>query len=409
MKARLAALLLLCPLAVLPALAEPLDRSPRPPANPAFTAPVADTTEARAMAMLIGPALPESGIPAAKPAIAAPPVNPRLDMVTLSTLNQAPAAEVAVADMPPDTPMVGEMLPASMPQPLALSAAPVAAAKAALLAGPDLPAAPVAAPALKPRPRPEAVEKRAAARAATPAAAETETAGAAGALPGAAERANTSILVSSLRPKQKPTNILQLASASAPVPSPSPVTVPEKDVGKGKKKLKEPASAKGSVCGVAAIKGENIAPITSKVQGCGLSDGVRVTSVSGVRLSMAATIDCATAKALNTWVERVAQPAYGNQITEFQVAGHYVCRPRNNKKGAKVSEHGRGKAVDISGFRLASGKVIQVLGGFDKTMRKAHKGACGIFGTTLGPGSDGYHEDHLHFDTAAHRSGAYCR
>ena len=58
---------------------------------------------------------------------------------------------------------------------------------------------------------------------------------------------------------------------------------------------------------------------------------------------------------------------------------------------------------------VASGKVIRVLGGFDKTMRKAHKGACGIFGTTLGPGSDGYHEDHLHFDTAAHRSGAYCR
>lgn len=406
MKARLAALLLLCPLAVLPALAEPLERSPRPPANPAFAAPLAETSETRAMAMLIGPVMPETSIPAAKPAIAAPPVNPRLPVITLSTSNRAPAAEAAVAgispDMPPDMPLVGEMLPASLPQPLPLPPAPVAAAKAVLLAGPELPAAPVAAPALKPRPRPEAVEKLAAARAADPAPGVTEAAPTDEA---AAVPANASILVSSLRPKQKPANIVQLASA----PVPSPVTVPEKETGKGKKKSKEPVSAKGSVCGVAAIKGEKIAPITSKVQGCGLSDGVRVTSVSGVRLSMAATIDCTTARALNTWVERVAQPTYGNQITELQIAGHYVCRPRNNKKGAKVSEHGRGKAVDISGFRLASGKVIRVLGGFDKTMRKAHKGACGIFGTTLGPGSDGYHEDHLHFDTAAHRSGAYCR
>ena len=34
---------------------------------------------------------------------------------------------------------------------------------------------------------------------------------------------------------------------------------------------------------------------------------------------------------------------------------------------------------------------------------------AGIFGTTLGPGSDGYHEDHMHFDTAHQRGGAYCR
>ena len=44
-----------------------------------------------------------------------------------------------------------------------------------------------------------------------------------------------------------------------------------------------------------------------------------------------------------------------------------------------------------------------------KTLRPAHKAACGVFGTTLGPGSDGYHEDHMHFDTAAHRNGSYCR
>jgi hypothetical protein len=38
-----------------------------------------------------------------------------------------------------------------------------------------------------------------------------------------------------------------------------------------------------------------------------------------------------------------------------------------------------------------------------------HRAACGRFGTTLGPGSDGMHEDHLHFDTARHANGPYCR
>lgn len=232
---------------------------------------------------------------------------------------------------------------------------------------------------LRPKPRPAALEKTVAA------------------LPENVEekKKGRGLNLFGLRPKEKPE--VQLVSAPAPAPK------------KDKKKSKEAESVRGSVCGVAAIKGEKIAPIKSKVQGCGFDDGVRVTSVSGVRLSAAATIDCATAKALNTWVEQVAQPAYRGQIVELRIAGHYVCRPRNNKKGAKVSEHGRGKAIDIAGFVLASGKVQSVLGGFDKTMRRAHKGACGIFGTTLGPGSDGYHEDHLHFDTANHRNGAYCR
>jgi len=169
-------------------------------------------------------------------------------------------------------------------------------------------------------------------------------------------------------------------------------------------------SKKGSVCGVAAIKGETLAPITARVQGCGIKEPVRITSVNGVRLSTAATVDCDTARALNTWVERGVQPAFGrDKVVELKVAAHYICRARNNVKGAKISEHGRGKAIDISGFVLSNGKTVTVSKNYDKTMRKAYKAACGIFGTTLGPGSDGHHEDHLHFDTADNRGRAYCR
>ena len=176
-----------------------------------------------------------------------------------------------------------------------------------------------------------------------------------------------------------------------------------------RKKKREAASMAGAVCGVPAIKGQVIAPITSKIAGCGVAEPVRITSISGVRLSQAPTIDCGQAVALNTWVRDVVQPAFGGKVVELQVAAHYICRSRNNIKGAKLSEHAKGKAIDISGFVLSSGKVLTVAGSYSGTIRKVHKAACGIFKTTLGPGSDGYHENHLHLDTSARKGGTYCR
>jgi hypothetical protein len=176
-----------------------------------------------------------------------------------------------------------------------------------------------------------------------------------------------------------------------------------------RKKRREKASKKGSVCGVAAIKGEEIARIRSKVQGCGVEDPVAVTSVAGVRLSQAATVDCSIARALNAWVEEVAQPAFDGRLVELRVAAHYICRSRNNVKGAKISEHGKGRAIDISAFILSNGKVVTVARDYGKLLRRIYKAGCGYFRTTLGPGSDGYHEDHFHFDTSARKGGAYCR
>jgi hypothetical protein len=169
-------------------------------------------------------------------------------------------------------------------------------------------------------------------------------------------------------------------------------------------------SLKGAVCGNRAIRGEALAAITSRTKGCGIADPVRVTEIDGVRLSPAATINCDTAQALEKWIDQAMRPAFGTKkVVQLHIAATYACRGRNNVKGARISEHGRGNAIDIAGFTFENGKTQRVAGGFDKTMRRAHKGACGIFGTTLGPGSDGYHEDHLHFDVARHRSGSYCR
>ena len=36
----------------------------------------------------------------------------------------------------------------------------------------------------------------------------------------------------------------------------------------------------------------------------------------------------------------------------------YDCRPRNNIKGAQLSEHGKGNALDITALRLRNGGVF---------------------------------------------------
>jgi hypothetical protein len=41
-------------------------------------------------------------------------------------------------------------------------------------------------------------------------------------------------------------------------------------------------------------------------------------------------------------------------------------------------------------------------------LRRLHKGACGIFGTVLGPEANAAHRDHFHLDLAPRRRSAFC-
>lgn len=208
--------------------------------------------------------------------------------------------------------------------------------------------------------------------------------------------------VAALRPRSRPDGLGErVAGVSAPEPEQAPA--------KGKP-TRQQRPAKGSVCGDPEIKGEVLAAIRGKVKGCGLENPVRVTQVAGIRLNEPAILNCETAKAFKTWINKGLRPVMGRrEVVELRIAASYICRPRNNQRGAKISEHGRGKAVDVAGFVFADGTQWAVVSTYNRHMRKAHKAACGIFGTTLGPGSDGYHEDHLHFDTASDRSGPYCK
>lgn len=185
----------------------------------------------------------------------------------------------------------------------------------------------------------------------------------------------------------------------------------------GEGRAAQRAQKRGAVCGDLAIQGEAIGKVPGRIRGCGVADAVRVRSVSGVGLSQSSVMDCTTANALKTWLEKSAKPALarkGGGLKTLRVAAHYACRTRNNKKGAKISEHGKGRAIDISGFKLADGSELTVLKGWharstSKALRRMHRDACGPFGTVLGPKADRYHQDHFHFDTARYRSGSYCR
>ena len=193
-------------------------------------------------------------------------------------------------------------------------------------------------------------------------------------------------------------------------PALRPSSVVTKAMARKRKRLK------GAICGDPDIQGDAIGRVPGKLSGCGVQDAVRVRSVVGVTLSQQSVMDCGTAKALKTWINKGAKPTVGSkggELSGLKVASHYSCRTRNNKKGAKISEHGKGRAIDISGLVLNDGRTITVLKGWHnsdrKTMRRAHKTACGPFGTVLRPNADRYHQDHFHSDTARYRSGSYCR
>ncbi len=175
-------------------------------------------------------------------------------------------------------------------------------------------------------------------------------------------------------------------------------------------------SARGAICGDPDIIGKMIQPIPAKLDGCGLPEGVAVISVAGVALTTPASIDCKTAKALKSWVVNGVKPAVGRKgggVRALRIAASYSCRTRNNVKGAKISEHGRGRALDISAILLGDGSAVTIEKGwgsrrYGKALKSMRSAACGPFKTVLGPGSDRYHSDHFHFDTARRKS-TYCR
>jgi hypothetical protein len=196
--------------------------------------------------------------------------------------------------------------------------------------------------------------------------------------------------------------------------SPLPVARP---AGLKRTRAAGPAHASGGgLCGDPRLAGAAV-PAVSGPDGCGIAQPVRLSGAAGLRLEPPVTVGCDAAKAVADWVERAVRPAARERLGAEPVAlrtfAGYACRTRNNRPGGKLSEHAKGRAVDIGGVRLADGREVMLLGnwrgGEGAFFRAIWRGACGPFGTVLGPDADRWHQDHLHLDVARYRSGPYCK
>jgi hypothetical protein len=158
---------------------------------------------------------------------------------------------------------------------------------------------------------------------------------------------------------------------------------------------------------------EALSPISSGQ--CAAEDVVRVDAVvvrDGRRIAITppATLRCPMAESVIHWVrdELTSIAAeFGAPLRSLMVDTSYECRSRNHVVSAKLSEHGRANAVDLRGFTLADGAVVELT---DRAVKKEarerlRETACKRFTTVLGPGSDSYHENHVHLDLVERRSG----
>lgn len=138
-------------------------------------------------------------------------------------------------------------------------------------------------------------------------------------------------------------------------------------------------------------------------------------SVQPVEIKPEATLACPIVSALDKWIMDAVQPAslrwFGQPVVELKQISAYSCRGMNGQRGARISEHAFGNALDIAAFILADGRKVTVRDGWKGTpeeqafLHDVQSGACEQFSTVLAPGSNVYHYDHIHVDLMRRASG----
>ena len=211
------------------------------------------------------------------------------------------------------------------------------------------------------------------------------------------------------RPAQAPKATDEVAPEADDKPSPDRPNTPAEAAPSPEKQL--------SACRVALTEEIAVAPSIPDIRGpgaCGGEDLVRLEAIvlpdkRKVAVKPAAILRCTMATAIADWVRSDMVPlatSLGSTITNLDNFDSFECRGRNRIVGAMLSEHGKANALDVRSIQLANGQSIGLT---DRTMsrdvreRVLHS-ACSRFSTVLGPGSDWYHEDHVHLDLAQRRS-----
>jgi hypothetical protein len=139
-------------------------------------------------------------------------------------------------------------------------------------------------------------------------------------------------------------------------------------------------------------------------------EAVTMPDRSRVALTPPATLRCGMAEGVAQFVRGELGPAaagLGASLASVVIAASYDCRNRNRQQAGMISEHARANALDISEVRLTDRTTVHLTDpsaspAFRARVRDA---SCRWFTTVLGPGSDRYHEQHVHLDRAERSRG----
>ncbi len=140
--------------------------------------------------------------------------------------------------------------------------------------------------------------------------------------------------------------------------------------------------------------------------GCTLENGVKLLRMKA-ELSRPVEITCPLALRLMEFERDILRPdalqIFGKELRRINHAGGFVCK-RMTGNGARTSEHGHGRAIDIWGFALMDETRVSVdqhwrdRGPFGTYLRQVARKACDYFQVVLSPNSDAAHAKHLHVD-----------
>jgi hypothetical protein len=210
-----------------------------------------------------------------------------------------------------------------------------------------------------------------------------------------------------------------LLPAAVPLPKPRPAEAPASEpeapaaakpapAETGKAEQAAPAP---SACRLALTEEIAIAPSIPDIHGpggCGGEDLVRLEAVvlpdkHRVAVTPPATLRCPMASVIADWIRTDVTSLAAGLGTEPVVLDNfdsYECRGFNRILGAHLSEHGRANALDVRAIKLANGQSIGLTDrAVSRDLRETVlRQVCARFMTVLGPGSDWYHEDHIHLD-----------
>jgi hypothetical protein len=142
---------------------------------------------------------------------------------------------------------------------------------------------------------------------------------------------------------------------------------------------------------------------------CDPLDTLRLTDGALTPLQPAGPLmSCPLALGYAFWTRHSLQPAaqamFGESVVGIEHVGTFACRNIYNEVDGRRSEHAFANALDVTGFRLASGRRVTVGGDFRGVtpggafLHAARTGACAWFHVVLSPDYNRQHASHFHVD-----------